>query len=495
MSWPVAPAREFPREQLASGSGRKRVTTILAGSAAATVIGWASVSLVDDLELLFVIAAVIGALLSAWRWRWGLLAVLLYVTVEGLVTNSLYPATVPLFFKDMLLAASYLGFLAAVGLRRQPWPLPATVLWPFVVLGVVCAVEAVNPALGDQRVALVGMRVLLFYTPLYILGWAATSATGLQILHRTVRLLLYTSVPITAFGIYEWLVGPDAVSHLGPGLARSIWIVGPEATAQPIYRPASTFAFVGHYGAYLLVVSLLAFAALHMPWARRERLLLVGVFFSAAIAVVVQAQRTTWVLLPIAVAGVYLLSRNVWGMLRALPIVAVGVVVAVVIGGSVLGNRLPLLTSGFSLYGDRLYATGAGSFIEADLFSIDGLTGHGTGSALGASRYVTQGSVPTAFESGWFGTFYMFGLSGPLVYVWLYAAVLLRAWRGTLTIATGQRWLGLAIFCFLVLTAVVDGPVAYPPTNVYVWLFAGLLSGLSPHAQIQHPQGRTADGR
>ena len=436
-----------------------------------------------------------AALICALRWRIGIYAVLVYLTVEGLVTNALYPRTTPLLFKDALLAATYLGFLFRVWRREEQWP--ATIaLWPLLALAGLCAAEALNPSGVPIQVVLIGMRVLLFYTPLYVLGMVL--ARDVAILPRMVRLVLYTSIPVTLFGIYEWQRGPAAIAALGPGFARSIWIIGGEATPQGIFRPTSTFTFVGHYGAYLLFVGILAFAVLHLPLGWRERLLLVGVFAAAMVALVVEAQRTTWVLFPMAVIGLYLLRRDWGGMLRGVPVLAAGVGLAVLIGGSVLNNRLPLLTTGLNVYRDRLAGTTGGAFARANLFSLDALIGHGTGTALGAIRYVTGGSIPSAFESGWFIPFYMFGALGLLVYGWLYSAILKETWQGCRAMPPAERWLGLAVLCFLFLTAAVNGPVTSPPSNVYFWLFAGLVAGrrpAPPSRLLSEGTGKMADPR
>jgi hypothetical protein len=105
------------------------------------------------------------------------------------------------------------------------------------------------------------------------------------------------------------------------------------------------------------------------------------------------------------------------------------------------------------------------------------LVGNGTGTALGAGRHVNGGVVPTAFESGWNVPLFMFGIWGVLIYVWLYAAVLGLMWRGIRSRERDRRWLPTAVLVFCVLTMMVDGAVNYPPTNIYFWLFAGLVSG------------------
>ncbi len=82
------------------------------------------------------------------------------------------------------------------------------------------------------------------------------------------------------------------------------------------------------------------------------------------------------------------------------------------VGAPVLENRLPGLTSGVDPFASRLSPVLAGFAANTSIGDI--LIGHGTGTALGAARYVT-GEVPNAFESAWYSPYYMFGIWGLLV--------------------------------------------------------------------------------
>ena len=425
------------------------------------------------MERVFALTALAVAFVFTLQWRRGVYVILAYVTIEGFVANVFYPSTVPLFFKDFLIAGAYLGFLVPF-LRGRTWEVvPSNLLWPFGVLVLLTAVQAFNPRGLDPAVALVGARVLLFYIPLYALGFHLGRKPEAS--DRLVRFVLITSLPIISYGIFQYYVGPDFVVALGAGFARTVWIIGPEATQDFIYRPASTFSFVGHFGAYLLFITIMAYASLHTRSRWGGRLLTSAIFGVAAVAVVLQSQRITWLLLPVAVVGIYLLNRNPRGMARGAPVAMLGLLVAMILGGSVLENRIPILTSGAGVYSDRLEQTIRP--FESSFFSADALVGHGTGTALGAARHVTGGQVPKAFESGWFRPFYMFGVWGLLVYLWLYVAVLRAAWAGVRRVAPDQRWVPVALFVYLLLIVAIYGLVTLPPANVYFWLFAGVLAG------------------
>ena len=328
------------------------VIVVLGGFFVATAwLGW------DFARATVLIGAGI-AFAATLRWRWGILAVLVYVTVEGLVGNLLYPETYPVLLKDGLIAGAYVGFGTSLLVRQEQWMVPRWVVYPFVALVALCVVESFNPRGYDPLVALVGFRVLVFYIPLFVLGFhLVRSGMGTD---RLAVFLIIVSIPITAFGIAEYVAGPDVVAALGPGFARSIWIVGPEATSDLIFRPASTFAFVGHFGSYLLFLGVVGFAALHAPASLPGRLALTVAFALAGVAIVLQSQRTTWVLMPVAILLIYVLNRQLRGASRAAPVVLIAIALVATVGAPVLENRLPGLTSGVDPFANRVSPVLAG---------------------------------------------------------------------------------------------------------------------------------------
>ena len=406
------------------------------------------------------------------RWRWGVFGILLYIPLAGLVENLLYPASVALLLKFGLIGATYLGLLVALARRQAAWHVPHRFVAAALLLTAVCLVESFNPELASPSIALIGLGVLLFNIPLFIIGVTLAQRSP-TFLDRLVWVVLVTSLPVCIFGIWEWFIGPSAVSGLSPALARTIWVIGPEATASFIYRPASTFGFIGQFGEYLIFVTLVAFGALHAAGRARTIIPLAVIFGSAAVSVILSAGRTAWFELPLAAVAMYLIRGRQGGFPRALPFIAIGVAIAFVIGQPVLDDRLPLL-------GNVAYLADHISVINpfrAELLSAEALIGHGTGSALGAIRLVNGGAVPMKFESGWTIPIYMLGLMGLVAYVYLYAVVLRLTWSGLQSLASDRRWLGAAIFCYLLVIVAVDGAINYPPTNVFFWLFAGLLAG------------------
>ncbi|MBI1950552.1 MAG: hypothetical protein HYS34_04230 [Acidobacteria bacterium] len=448
---------------------------VLALTMAYGPIGW-------GIERVTVLALAAPVFIAALSWRRGIYIALAYVIVEGAVANILYPSVAGLFIKDALVMCAYAGFAGSLLKRNEAWLVLASVVRPFLFLVAIVVLGGLNPNGVPILVTLIGVRTLLLYVPLYALGFHY--ARDADAIGRLVRFVLITSLPIVLFGIYQYVAGPEALAALGEGFERTVWMVGTEATEDMIYRPASTFAFVGFFGAYLCFITLLSFTEIHSKARAMGKGPVTLIFWCSMVAVVLQSQRTTWVFLPIAVVLIYVLNGTVKTTLRAAPVWVAGVALAVIIGAPVLQNRLPVLIEG-GVFADRIQATSAG--FASTMLTSKALIGHGTGMALGAARHVT-GQTPGAFESGWYGPFYMFGIWGVLVYAWLYAAVLHAAWRGLRALPGDRRWLPSAIFTYLLLTAAVSGPINYPPTNIYFWLFAGALAGGSTAAPARTPQ-------
>src|SRR5947209_5389595 len=62
-----------------------------------------------ELNMTIIIGVAALTLISVCNWRWGVLILLAYVTVEGFVILLLYPSSTPQLFKDALVVAVYAG--------------------------------------------------------------------------------------------------------------------------------------------------------------------------------------------------------------------------------------------------------------------------------------------------------------------------------------------------------------------------------------------------
>jgi hypothetical protein len=425
------------------------------------------------------------AVTAALKWRWGVYAVLFYVCVEGAVSNILYTQTYPVLLKDAIILCLYIGCFLNMLKDRDTGAVPRKVLVPMLVFALICVIQSFNPNLDAKgvngfAVALVGMRVLLYYMPLFFVGMYIGRKPG--VLTSLLNYVMAISIPVTLFGIYEYFVGYQfflsaaaGQSVLGP-LSRGFLYVGQESPtgAALILRVSSTFSFTGFFGGFLFFVLLVTIGSLFEANSRRRRVFLGIVLCINSIGFIVQAQRTNWVLLPVAFALIIGLNRQPGLVIRRLPWFAVAAAVTSVVGGSVFGGRIGALLATF---GNHL--TNGSDQIQQALFSTTALIGNGTGSGLGASRYISGQSVPTVFEGGWAIPVYMLGVWGAIVLIWIYWEVVKAMWQGIMRTRKSERWVPITLLVFVVVEAAVSGSINYPPYNIYFWLFAGVVSALA----------------
>jgi hypothetical protein len=479
----VARVRAEIADRIASLGRTADLVVLAAGLAIGWVIGWAVSTLTWAGVFLPIVLILIGALgvLAIVNWRAGVYVLLLYTPFDGLLTMPLYPSTLPIF-RYVLLACVYIGYLRALRAGAVRWPLTRFEVAPFLAVGGLCALDTFNPHGIHLWVAAVGSAALLGYLPMYVVG--RSLAQDPRVFQRIAILILVTSVPVSLFGIWEWRVGADVVMGWGPGFEKWIWVLGPEGTSEFTYRPASTFAFISQFASYLVFVTALAWAAVHMPFRLWQRAGLAVILIISAVAVVVEAARTDWVLLPLLFIGMYVVNPRLKVVLRMLPALAAVGALAVFLGRSAVRSRLPTLASQKAFL-DHLSQTVTP--FRLHFWSWDALWGHGTGSGLGASRYAT-GTVPTAFESGWYVPFFMFGLWGLVVFGWLYGLVLYRSWRGVHALPADRRWMAAMTFVVMLITAAINTEIVYTPFDLFFWLFAGLVGAAAVRAPVTVPE-------
>lgn len=408
------------------------------------------------------------------NWRAGIWFVLFYVTIEGAVQNYLYPWQLPVLFKDIIVGMTYAGFAGRIVLTQRLPDMKGLLGLPVLLVGGFTFLQGFNPGVPTWGFALIGMRVLLYYIPLYYIGYVFVSSKR-QVL-TLIAFVLLEAIPIGLFGMYQYVGGSVYVTSLGRGFERTVWM-----TVGGFFRPSATFAFTGHYGAYLLFMSLVALGALQVRyprWVRRGLWISLAAIF---VSVVLQGQRTNWVILPLLILGIFTSRRALGRLLRLL--IPLGVIVALgslASGGMFVTRFMTYVVNPTEFYLRTLPATHT---LDKGFSSDWVFPGHGTGTAVTQTRYLTQGELPPVWEHYSGQLLYMFGLVGLALYAWMYADLLFRLRQAQKRIRDPDLgWVGASLFFYLVwisLSAIFGDPLSYSPTNVYFWFFAGLLSKLS----------------
>lgn len=429
-------------------------------------------------------------------WRVLLIAVLLYLCVEGIVSLVFYEWKIVLLIKDILLSITYALFTVWATARRPHLGINPLVI---VLLGVfvgIAAVELLNPDIENLLVALIGIRTRLFYIPLLLLGyyyiWKKHDLVNLGLL------LVVSSIPVNLFALIQYLLGPERISEWGSGFAASVWTVGDFGGAG-VYRPVATFSSAGHYASYLLAISLLTAAfcvckdvspVIRSVFRIGLGLQLVGVMINGARLDLLFVPSGILVIWLVPHIREYVVSRQI---LQFRPLVLnVGILVfALIIGwivapsgayraGSIIApseyRQLNILDT-LIVSADRI----------ATLSGRDLLLGHGLGTASPGSRYVI--ADPASFVThglleGLVGQLvWEMGLGGILSFLALWLVVLIlgvRTWLGLRDSQLQPIVVAILVYnLFLVATAGTYTLVAYSPTSVYYWFLIGVLMGLS----------------
>ena len=434
------------------------------------------------------VAACVVALVGSWRPL--LVGLLLYLPFSGLPTLILYPDTGPsTLAKDFLFVIpAYVGAAAVALSRREDLRVPGA---PVVLMGslaLLIVVQAFNPEVPKPLVALIGIKVWLFYIPLIWLGYHFTRRK--EALQRLLMAMLAVAMVPCLAGIAE------AVLVQTHGRAFVYGLYGPAAEAatqgfagfgfndgSALLRLPSIFEFVGQYWLFCTATIALGYAA----WRGNRSHRLLRVLGPLAIGIAVLASMTTglraaFIFSPFLLLLIALLEGASLGRMLAYASGSiVAVVGALVILGVPAGPLAELIRTHtafiFDFFGDGFtYAAD-----HAMLGLGTGVDTNGISYAFGSSDdyaviYATVGDV--WWESWYLKAFLELGVVGLLLLLALLFSVIRRS------LATHQAIVDpelrsmsaafLALFVWSVIYALKTAYVDLDPMAIYLWFFLGV---------------------
>jgi len=396
-------------------------------------------------------------------------AIFLYTCIEGLVVNFLHPNPVAYLPKDVLIGVLYLGLMSNSAARGGSIDRFAM---PYALFAIVCVLFVVMPTPVSPLGISVALKQKLFYVPLMFAGYHFLR--GDADLARLLRVIGWSSIPVSLFGIYLYFGGPLALRAMGADYSHIFFSTMGETGAFH-YRVPGTFNSPGQFGAYLYSVATLMVGFLlvkdQAPGDRRMVLLALA---CAVPAMLVTGSRTPMVFFLLLSGLVAVLSRD---------LTRVGIIGAVVYG---------LLTLSFSYFGtgvaerfasiatvenvDRFQGTFFGQLWITQM--IEYPLGRGLGMAtIGARHFSPAGTVQLvesyfgilATEMGVLGVAAFAGLVIPI------GAYLLRT-RPSMVDAPG-RPIWIAIFLQLMITLLLtmnSTGLDAIPGNLYFWFLLGV---------------------
>ncbi len=445
---------------------------------------------------LAVALAPVGFLMGLVDWRWAVYGLLVYLPLSGIVTVAFYDPEasavdrgIPTVLKDLLFVApAYAGF-ALASWRRRRWPsLGGLPLVPIGALAALVLVQALNPRLPNPLVALIGVKVWLFYIPLYVLGYHLLRTR--EALRRVLALMTVVAILPATVGVAEaallysgkeklvYAAYGDAAANVTQGFVGLSFGEG----GRRLFRIPSTFSFFVQYFGFLM-------AMLGVVWAWWRAFLRPagrGGLGLALMALVVLAaftsgSRSAYLSVPLVIVLALLLSPAERHRLRSSRIAqAVGALVALAATLAMLSAGL--LQKSISLIGlsyDSVIAGGFNQAVERGQL----LLGNGTGTNTPPARYAAPEVGSDLIDSWLVKTLVELGVAGLVLSIVAFASVLIvgiRAYRSVSDPRLAAASAGiLAVLVWVLLNTVKGFFLDVDPIAVYFWLFAGLLSGVA----------------
>lgn len=445
---------------------------------AAVAIGWVAPRLARGSYRELIIAAVLFQ--SVWiflHWRASVYAFMVYVIVEGFLINYFDGVSALNLVKDVFVVLLFF-VLAAVLIARGNFPVPRLPwMLPFAAFAAVYIGEVFNPNLPNILVGLVGVRTTLLYFLLVpVAYWFFDSR------ERVLRFFVFmavVSVPVAAFGIVQYYMGPEWMAAMSPGFNRAVFYAyGLNPTPETMYfRTFSTFVHTGGFAQYLVFLMLITLALWSVPRMRSHRPWIAVLFILLFLAQLTTGGRTSMVWFVAAVVFWFFVQRaslRLSPVLILLPALLIGTVSVFGEGfverySSILdfeyvkGRNLPLLTG----------------WLEESMKSS--WAGLGAGYASVAARHV--GATPlnmNVVENGVAKVRFEAGLAGMVLFIVFVLVLAFHCIRQALLVRTPElRWFTTACAAFILvnlLSVSMGTPFDASPTNTYIWFIAGFLA-------------------
>lgn len=420
-------------------------------------------------------------------WRRLFPLIFLFTCVDGFISNWLYPARVPLLYRDIFVLGVYVLFIgqepvgAWIGQLRErigrgPWLL----MMSFMFVGLL---QIFNPLLPNALVGLLGFKVLFFYWPLALLAYAYVDT--LERARGLFKTIVYCSVPINLFGLYQFWQGPEfLVTTFGPGFERAAimaHVEGATRSDETFLRVIGTFASSGQFSSFLIANAMLSFALLFSSRRKRDWWVFGGCAILDFLTMLATGSRGGLVTLVLTVGMLALLSSSVRRSLLIAIVVASSLYVGFEwLGGNVVA-RFESLRDMEMVRHRTLETTPAMLISLIEEYPL----GRGLGSGSTASRHilvedstdwelVENDPSKLQLETGIFGVILFYLLVMTLSMRWI------RKWHKTLDKATFDFVAPLSAYCLtrFALSFLIGG-FDTPPTAVFFWALVGIVARLS----------------
>jgi hypothetical protein len=463
-------------------------------------------ALIDRPELIVAAAFVLlVALLVGLRdWRWSVYGLLCYLPLSGIAILAAYGTSrgeraVAILVKDFVfIIPAYIGFLWYFVKRRRKFWFPGAPLVLFGLLALIVVIQGFNPDLPNHLVGLIGIKIWLFYVPLFFLGYYFVQSR--RQLFSLLGLMAALAIIPAVIGIVEaimyWAGDASTVYNVYGGAAAAAtqnFTVFTVPGGCTIRRVPSTFSFFYQY--YVFLASMLAVTYAWWRGGRPAgRQLKIGgaLFVLLLVAVFVSGLRGAFVFIPFLLVVMFALS---WHSPNRIPVLAVG--------GGLCAFGATALLMGTAVCGvtSHLGETFSGEIRPVVTTSISQAVhrtwlGLGAGSDSTGARYAfpdlqLHTQVGPVQEAWYVKTYLELGVFGLVIVLALLLMILVRGVQVHRRLRDPRlKMVSAAFIALIVWVLLYNGKAQYmdfDPINVYFWLFAGILMKL-PLLQEEAPQ-------
>lgn len=435
----------------------------------------------DPIIILGFAVALIWLVLALFYMRAAVWLLLLWIPVQGwFQLNMLNDSNLSVLIYEFQMVGLYLIF--GVRALESPGQLGPPSLVRFAIPLVIWALLLVPYSVSQNGllVTLIGLRTLLFPLPLIWIGYRAFKTRHeLEVVASLIALQLVLIAAVTAwqftrFSSMSGAVFETPLGYQAPGL---------------IIRPPGTFSQVGNLGTYILFSMPFTIGLLGMSAALWKRACFAVGLAGTTVALVVNTQRASIVLLALTLPLMVVLTRRGRAVMKMA--IAVGVMAAAGwLIADVAGEAFRLRVGSISADLNRtLVENPTGTLVDAlrtpILGSGLGIASPGVGRVEGPANPSRTALRPEpikwgeyfvsalVYETGvpGFALFYLF--LGAITY---YSLQALRACRGT-----DMELLAAALFAFqlaILLYSWPYSPLRTLPGRVLYWFWAGVLISL-----------------
>lgn len=394
-------------------------------------------------------------------------AIFLYTCIEGLVVNFLHPNPLAYLPKDVMIVMLYAGLIGRTGNSGSI----ARFTMPAAFFAMVCFMFVAMPTPVSPMGIAVALKQRLLYIPLMFAGYHFLR--GDADLARLLRIIAWSSIPVSLFGIFLFFAGPGWLSGVGASYSH-VFFSTTGAGGQFFYRVPGTFNSPGQYGAYLYIVSSMMIGFLLVSGlSPKDRRLILLALVCLVPAMLVSGSRTPLLLFFVQAGLIAMMSRQLSRASLAAGIGYLVVILSLEFLGVGVADRMT------STISQENFNRFTGTFFGQLWFTtmLANPLGEGLAVATIGARHFSQGAVRLvesylgilATEMGVMGVLAFLGLMVPI-------AVFLTRSRGWMRSAPGHSiWIALFLHVMFTILLSTNGTALDAiPGNLYFWFFLGV---------------------